>query len=342
MRSSQILGILSDQLAKQVVIQSDPKDKDTDEEKKKDESNLIDGFSASVPISVDIAVTLERQPIGRGGFADVYKANYGGATIAVKQLRNFAYLASRGISKELALSEFRNGCAKLRALKDFSLSCAVGFIAYREDSASSTYQVLMQFIEGETLTQLANKHRSYHDNLVPPVKAAEYAVGVTASCNEVLNKGILHCDLKPDNIKRNKEGRFIFLDWDFALFLGKKPKLQKSTRRGSPGFMGPEVIKSMTYSEASEVFAATSVVYTLTNQGEPFGFGDTAKAPDSVVCSFVMSKGRAELDRGCHPLFKDLIGKGWNQDPAKRPTMQKLHDECKAIFETEKKRMLTK
>jgi hypothetical protein len=92
--------------------------------------------------------------------------------------------------------------------------------------------IVLEWIDGQSLDRIA----------VPWIgQESRRAVQFIARLGRILESahacGVVHCDLKPDNVRIGKDGRPVLLDFDLAVTLGHKPD---GASRGNLGFMAPE------------------------------------------------------------------------------------------------------
>jgi len=94
-------------------------------------------------------------------------------------------------------------------------------------------------------------------------------------CHE---QGVLHCDLKPNNIRINEQSDKYdedhpeyydvnLIDFGFSHVFkekaAKKKEVKLSYIKGTPGFIAPEIIQNKKYSEKSDIFALGCVAFFL-------------------------------------------------------------------------------
>lgn len=84
--------------------------------------------------------------------------------------------------------------------------------------------------------------------------------------------GVVHCDLKPQNIMLDYSNRIRLIDFGLARRLGSDDGslMPKGTIAGTPKFMSPEQILAADLDARSDVFALGCLLYTLLNGRSPF------------------------------------------------------------------------
>ncbi len=138
-----------------------------------------------------------------------------------------------------------------------------------EHTATGRYLV-MDYCEGGTLRHLLEQNR--------PLRLAEalqLIIGILAGLESVHQRGMVHCDIKPENIllTLGNEGWIPRLS-DFGIALqfpqGKKNATpQGDATMGSPGYMAPERFYGL-YSPASDIYAVGIILYEMFAGDRPF------------------------------------------------------------------------
>jgi serine/threonine-protein kinase len=284
---------------------------DPDQDEKQDN---IDGFKTQVPTSLTARVITGRK-LGSGGMADVYIATWATATIAVKELKLalcFGY----------PMQHFYQEAIKMRALNDFSLSCAPKFLGYYADEERDCYQILMTYIPGESLASKLDHQGGRFDK----PEALTVLKAVTASCTEIAAHKLVHGDLKSLNIILNEQGKAVVLDWSFSVYLGIETS-RGAMFGGTAGYHAPELITKEEYSLATDVYAFGSLFFDIVMGYEPFH----SESNRETITTAVESGKREPIPSNCDPAFAELIRKAWLQAPEERPTMQALHEVFSAM-----------
>ena len=181
--------------------------------------------------------------IGVGGMGEVYEAHDTKLRrdVAIKVLpESFARDADR-------LARFRREAQLLTSPNHTNIAT----IHAIEDSNNTTYLV-MELVPGETLAE-----RIKRDGAVPVEESLTIAKQIAEALEAAHEKGIIHCDLKPANVKLTPEGKVKVLDFGLAkAFAGdssteemsNSPTLSMAATMqgvilGTSGYMSPEQAK---------------------------------------------------------------------------------------------------
>jgi serine/threonine protein kinase len=122
--------------------------------------------------------------------------------------------------------------------------------------------IVMEFVEGKTLTQI-----------VPLQKiqtAIEYAIQIGDALKEAHSKGIVHRDIKADNIMVNTKGQIKVMDFGLAKLRGSLKLTRTSSTVGTLAYMAPEQIQNGEVDARSDIFSFGVVLYEMLTGHTPF------------------------------------------------------------------------
>ena len=129
-----------------------------------------------------------------------------------------------------------------------------------------TPYLVSELLEGETLSSRLLR------GAMPPRKAIECAAQMAQGLAAAHEKGVIHRDLKPDNIFITREGRVKILDFGIAKLNPKSgadgPTFQMTATEpgmvlGTVGYMSPEQVRGEQVDQRSDIFAFGTIVYEM-------------------------------------------------------------------------------
>lgn len=242
--------------------------------------------------------------IGRGGMSVVYRARDPalGRTVALKVLH--PHLASRAESRE----RFEREAQAVARLHHPSILEVFDFAPPDSERA----YIVSEFIDGPTLRAFIDEH---------PLRRTEVAALLAVPLFEALDHaheaGIVHRDVKPENVMIARNGLPILMDFGIAQLVDMETLTQTGTILGSPAHMAPEVVDGQNVTARADVFSAGTVLYWLVCGVLPF----TGPNPAALFRRILECRFDPVLQRrptAGKPLAR-LIEQCLQRDPGDRP-----------------------
>ena len=129
--------------------------------------------------------------------------------------------------------------------------------------------VAMELVEGETLADLL-----LHRGALPPAEVVELLIGIVDALAVAHAHGVLHRDVKPDNvmITRGAAPLVKLIDWGIARDASRTSDriTQVDTVPGTPSYMAPEQIRGHALDARADVYALGVVAYELLTGKTPY------------------------------------------------------------------------
>ena len=210
--------------------------------------------------------------IGIGGMAVVYKAydNIEDRTVAIKILKE----------------EFSSNDEFLRRFKNESKAIAVlshpNIVKVFDVSFGEIFQyIVMEYIEGVTLkTYIENNGSLSWD------EAVNYTIQILRGLQHAHDKGIVHRDIKPQNIMLLSDGTIKVTDFGIARFARNEHKTITDKAIGSVHYISPEQAKGETTDEKTDMYSVGVMLYEMLTGTLPF----EAESAVSVAIMQLQSK----------------------------------------------------
>ena len=229
-------------------------------------------MTTSIRQTLDKYELLEK--VGQGGMAIVYRGLDTSLRrqVAVKVLHR--HLADHKEARDRFEREAQ-AVAKLRhenILEIFDFSGVESEESY----------IVTEFIDGQTLKQFTTEHQIRY-----PEVGAMITVQVCRALSHAHSLGVLHRDVKPENIMIRNDGVVKLTDFGIAQMLDHHRLTVTGQLLGSPAYMSPEHVEGGKLDFRTDVFAAGIVLYQLTTGELPF----RGKNPHEILkriaeCSF--------------------------------------------------------
>lgn len=188
--------------------------------------------------------------VGQGGWGEVYFARHRGREVAVKFL-SAAHFHARDRAR------FTREFELLRDLKHPNLVAV-----YEAGEWNHLLYYTMERIAGtDFLGYLQHQPEALFSLFGQLLETLHYIHG----------EGVLHRDLKPDNLLVEAEGRLRVLDFGIARHLNHHEHYTRTGALvGTPGYMSPEQLQGLEIDERSDLYAAGVVLYRALAGHNPF------------------------------------------------------------------------
>lgn len=265
--------------------------------------------------SIEVGQVLDKyellERVGQGGMAVVYRGKdlSLGREVAVKVLHN--HLADYQEARDRFEREAR-AVAKLRHENILEI------FDYSGSAQDRACYIVTEFIEGQTLKQFISAHP-----IVFPEIAAMLAVQIGRALAHAHAGGILHRDVKPENVMIRSDGVVKLTDFGISHMVDLERLTITGQLLGSPAYMAPEHVEGRPIDYRTDVFAAGIVLYQLAVGRLPF----EGKNPHEVLkriaeCTFPSA--RKANPHICNQLGK-ILDRAMAKEPADRfPAMTEM------------------
>ncbi len=199
--------------------------------------------------------------IGGGGMAHVYRADH-------------AHLERPLVIKVLHTHLARDEEMRVRFRREAEAACQLQhpnicpIVDYGE--AGDTVFTVMPFLTGGSLADVLARDRS-----VSPNPAAAVTAQVAAALDYAHRRGVVHRDVKPDNVLFDEDGHAIVTDFGIATarFHGRLTNTGRAM--GTPHYMSPEQAMGKMVDGRSDVYALGVMLYEMVLGIPPFDGADS-------------------------------------------------------------------
>jgi tetratricopeptide (TPR) repeat protein len=184
--------------------------------------------------------------------------------------------------------------------------------------------ITMAFVEGRDLKSVLTE-----SGKLPADQAVEIIQQVCLALEAAHMEGVVHRDLKPQNIMIDQQGRALVMDFGIARSLELGGMTQTGALIGTPEYMSPEQVRGEHVDARSDIFTLGVIFQEVLIGQLPF------QAETAMASMFKRTRERAvaarQLDSSVPPYVSDIIGKCLEIDPKLRfQTARELHDALEA------------
>jgi serine/threonine protein kinase len=211
------------------------------------------GHMGSLIINGRYEVTAE---LGRGGMGIVYRA-------VQKSLDRV--VAIKMLSRELAGDqEFRQRFQQeAQAIARLQHENIITVHDIEQDRG--TFFIIMEHVEGVAMQELLRR-----EGAMAPERACALAAQVARALGYAHDKGIIHRDIKPDNIMVVDQNKAMVMDFGIARVADSTLKTQTGVSMGTPKYMSPEQARGQRVDRRSDLYSLGVVLYACVTGVLPF------------------------------------------------------------------------
>ena len=197
-----------------------------------------------------------REIVGVGGMAVVYKAydNIDDRMVSIKVLKD----------EFLANEEFR------RRFKNESKAIAVlshpNIVKVYDVSLGDKLQyIVMEYVEGITLKEYIEQQ-----GVIPWKEAVHFTTQILRALQHAHDKGIVHRDIKPQNIMLLENGSIKVTDFGIARFSRGETRSMTEAAIGSVHYISPEQARGEPTDDKADIYSVGVVLYEMITGRLPF------------------------------------------------------------------------
>ncbi len=216
---------------------------------------------------------------GRYELQELLGVGASGSVYRVRDVELDEFLALKVLRKELVgdkqtIALFRNEVRLARRVTSRNVARVYDIGEYEGEK-----YLTMELIEGESLTRRMTSTVDGTRRPLPLLEIAELIEQVCAGLLAAHQSGVVHCDLKPDNLLIAKDGRVVITDFGIARALQQSAPAKRDPRRfdGTPMYVAPEQVGGEQIDARADLYSLGAVIYELLTGKPPFS-GDSLLA----------------------------------------------------------------
>ena len=205
------------------------------------------------------------EELGKGGMGEVYKV----FDKKIKEKVALKLLKPEIAADEKMIERFRNELKYARKISHRNV-CRM----YDLSEEEGTQYITMEYVPGEDLKSTIRRVGQLSVG-----KAISITKQMCEGLTEAHRLGVVHRDLKPQNIMVDREGNARIMDFGIARFLKAKGITGTGVMIGTPDYMSPEQVEGKEVDQRSDIYALGVILFEMVTGGVPFE-GDT---PLSII-----------------------------------------------------------
>ena len=206
--------------------------------------------------------------LGQGGMGIVYQAQ----DTKLDRLVALKFLPHHLTDSPVEQARFMQEAKAASALNHPNV-CIIHYI----EEVENQQFIVMEYVDGVTLRD------KFHENPLKLNDALMFAVQIGEALHEAHAKGIVHRDIKSDNIMVNSKNQIKVMDFGLAKLKGSLKLTRASSTVGTLSYMSPEQLQGDEADARSDIFSFGVVLYEMLTQHTPFRGEHEAAIVYSIV-----------------------------------------------------------
>lgn len=203
------------------------------------------------------------KPLGRGGFGNTYLAEDLDRLNEPCVVKKLTYQATEAWEQKKAIEMF---ASEARQLKQLGHHPQIPKLTAYFQEGQNLYLV-QQYVDGHNLIELLERDGAFSEQQIRQV-----LLDVLPVLQSLHDEGVIHRDLKPDNIMQRRDGKHVLIDFGVAKLLKQTAMAHAGagTIVGSPGYASPEQIQRGRATPVGDLYGLGSSCFHLLSHVSPY------------------------------------------------------------------------
>ncbi|WP_085833405.1 Stk1 family PASTA domain-containing Ser/Thr kinase [Clostridium merdae] len=240
--------------------------------------------------------------IGVGGMALVYRAydQIDDRTVAIKILKD------EFLGNEDFIRRFKNESKAIAVLSHPNI-----VKVYDVSFGDQIQYIVMEYIDGITLREYLDQQKE-----IKWKEAIHFTVQILRALQHAHEKGIIHRDIKPQNIMLLQDGTIKVTDFGIARFSRNETRTMTDKAIGSVHYIAPEQARGDLTDEKADIYSVGVMLYEMITGQLPF------EADNAVSVAIMQLQADPRLPKDINPAIPDgleeITLKAMQKDPSQR------------------------
>jgi hypothetical protein len=250
--------------------------------------------------------------IGAGGMGEVYRAVHSkiGRVAAVKVLTQTTQSAD-------FVERFFNEARIQASLQHPNIATLYDFCEVAGQPC-----IIMEYVDGQTIAERVAAYRAAYGAALPLSETVYIFERVVEAIEYIHRHGIIHRDIKSNNIKVSSAGQVKLLDFGIAKGQTSPGLTQVGAVVGTLQYLAPELIRGGTADDRADVWALGVVLYEMVTGRMPFEAQTIGDLSDKIGRAAYPPP--AQYVSGVPRAVSDVIARCLKRNPAERPDASEL------------------
>lgn len=240
--------------------------------------------------------------LGQGGMGAVYKARD-------RELDRL--IALKVIRPELATDPAILARFKQELILSRNITHKNVVRIYDLGEAEGIRFISMEYVDGEDLRTILRRQGKF-----APGEAIAVVEQVCRALDCAHTEGVIHRDLKPQNIMRDKHGRIVVMDFGLARSLGETGMTQTGAIVGTMEYMSPEQALGSSLDQRSDIFSVGLIFFELLTGRAPY-------EADTAIASLMKrtredARSASEIEASVPKSLSAIVSRCLEREPANR------------------------